>query len=158
MGEVIEFEFVEGGTVYVQVNGVWRCGQVRSISGDNVEVRVESQSDATDEDGFVEWYTLDEVRVTEQESPMTCVTVYAVTRHFGGSEEGGWYWNRREAICSIPLVTAGDIAEIEQVTAFLRPRFTEQGNIYSVRGGVRYDIVAEREPRENEILVSGSYS
>jgi nicotinamidase-related amidase len=31
------------------------------------------------------------------------VNAYSVTRHFGGREEGGWWYNRYEPIASIPV-------------------------------------------------------
>lgn len=85
------------------------------------------------------------------------VTVYVITRHYGGPEEGGWWWNRCGAVASVPLMTPGDPKEVEEVINFLKPRFQDEGNIYSVRGGVEYDIIPESEMNENEILCSGGY-
>lgn len=31
------------------------------------------------------------------------VNVYSVTRHYGGHEEGGWWYNHREPMASIPI-------------------------------------------------------
>lgn len=31
------------------------------------------------------------------------VNAYEVTRHYGGSEEGGWWYNRGEPIASVPI-------------------------------------------------------
>jgi len=31
------------------------------------------------------------------------VNAYSVTRHYGGSEEGGWYYNQYEPLASIPI-------------------------------------------------------
>ena len=32
------------------------------------------------------------------------LNAYSVTRRYGGPEEGGWYYNHREPIASIPIV------------------------------------------------------
>ena len=32
------------------------------------------------------------------------VNVYSVTRHYGGPEEGGWWYNQGEPIASVPVV------------------------------------------------------
>ena len=33
------------------------------------------------------------------------INAYAVTRHYGGPEEGGWWYNQGEPIASVPLET-----------------------------------------------------
>lgn len=56
------------------------------------------------------------------------LNVYAVTRHYGGPEEGGWWFNAGEPLASIPLTnptddqivkrrmaTGGDVATIMDV-------------------------------------------
>lgn len=150
MSSVIEFEFVEGGHVYVLHQDTWTKALVLQFNGDLVQLSVHGED---------RWYPMAEVRVTadEDKDPAPAfVTVYHITRQYGGPEEGGWWWNRTEAVCSVPLLT-GDAEEIETVVAFLRPRFVDKGNIYSVRGGVQYDIIAEAVEREHEQLYSGGY-
>lgn len=79
--------------------------------------------------------------------PVRFVTVYEVTRHSGGPEEGGWWYNWRRPMCSIP--TEGTKADVEAIKAFLAPRFVDEGDIYSVRGGVEYHIETELEAGES---------
>ncbi len=33
------------------------------------------------------------------------INAYAVTRHYGGAEEGGWWYNAGEPIASVPIAT-----------------------------------------------------
>ena len=68
--------------------------------------------------------------------------VYAVTRHYGGSEEGGWWYNTREHILSIPFLECTS-EELDAIHAFLEPRFPNDGDIYSVRGGVEFELLVE---------------
>lgn len=35
--------------------------------------------------------------------PLLYLNVYLVTRHYGGPEEGGWWYNRGEAVASMPV-------------------------------------------------------
>ena len=86
----------------------------------------------------------------EVEKPVCCVTVYAVTRHYGGSEEGGWWYNWYEPVCSVPLLQPGSSEEIEEIRAFLRPRFQNEGDVYSVRGGTAYAFCDEYQSGENK--------
>lgn len=75
--------------------------------------------------------------------PISYVTVYAITRHYGGPEEGGWWYNAHTPVCTVPLVRPGDVKEIEEIIAFLAPRFESEGDIYSVRGGTEIAIYPE---------------
>jgi hypothetical protein len=84
------------------------------------------------------------------EVPVMRVTVYARTRHCGGPAEGGDWYNRIDpAGCSIPLIEPGSEKEVEEVRAFLTPRFPNEGNIYSVLGGVEYEFIAEVNEGDN---------
>lgn len=80
------------------------------------------------------------------ELPCCYVTVYGVTRHYGGPEEGGWWYNWYRDLCSIPLVKPGDRAEILEIVRFLKTKFKDEDDIYSVRGGVLYEFIAEVDP------------
>jgi hypothetical protein len=55
------------------------------------------------------------------------ITAYAVTRHYGGPEEGGWWYN---------WYSIGDAIKKEL-------DYINEGNIYSVLGGVMLDVAAE---------------
>lgn len=76
-------------------------------------------------------------------TPDTMVTVYSCHRVCGGPAEGGDWYNRYDPVVSIPLINPGDREEILEVARFLRKRFPDEGNIYSVLGGVEYHIMSE---------------
>lgn len=105
-------------------------------------------------DSDVEEYYL---KTEEEEVPATSVGVYVTTRHYGGSEEGGWWYNRTVHVLSIPLLEPGSEAEYMEVVAFLRPRFPDQGNIYSVNGGEQYDMRPEHTPGQYADTVRPRY-
>ena len=75
------------------------------------------------------------------------INVYAVTRHFGGPEEGGWWYNAGEILeskqCHPELVNS--------VRAELEAKYADQkeGDIYSVRGGVDIEVQLSDEPGED---------
>lgn len=83
---------------------------------------------------------------TREGDAVTVVNVYEVTRHYGGPEEGGWWYNWRVCVASVPLARCDTV---DSVARWLRVRFPHQGNIYSVRGGVEYDILGEASPAES---------
>lgn len=183
----VETELVVDARVYVRVEGRWSTGVVTDFRGESVQVRFtawnrEEAETSWFEQGevrvispFVErerWARIAscphdheyrerctgcEACAQRVTTPVIGVTVYQVTRHYGGPQEGGWWWNRSEAVCTIPLIRPGDPDEIEEVKAFLAPRFPDEGNISSVRGGVEHHINATITPDEFEVLTSGGY-
>ncbi len=84
------------------------------------------------------------------------VNVYEVVRCYGGPQEGGWWWNHRECIASVP-VCKGE--RPSAVVRRMRRHFADRawGDIYSVRGGLEIDVCLEDEARESECLSSGGY-
>ena len=89
------------------------------------------------------------------------VNVYIVTRHYGGPEEGGWWFNSGEPLASVPVVIgpkppwvcefrstyAPDVSEHDKAiltakTAELEAMFGDEarGDIYSVLGGCEIDV------------------
>jgi len=75
------------------------------------------------------------------------VNVYSVTRHYGGPEEGGWWYDAGEVVASTP---ADNEDEANQLAATCREKFKdmEWGNIYSVNGGVQIRVLVEDQPGE----------
>lgn len=75
------------------------------------------------------------------------VSAYSVTRHYGGAEEGGWWYNWYERLETSPRVPTRKLAHYER-------RFQAKyghlghGNIYSVRGGEKIVVCLERVPGE----------
>lgn len=179
-------ELVVGASVYVRVHERWSQGVILDVSGDHVQVRampwdedvtisdwfemseiridspwVEREKQVQvhehmDADGY-ECDGCDDCLITRS-NPVCFVTVYEGTRHYGGPEEGGWWGNLSHPVCSVPLLRPGCPDEIEEVKAFLKPRFPEDGNIYSMRGGVQYHTVAEVTSGDNAVTSLGSYS
>lgn len=91
-------------------------------------------------------------------STLLYVNAYAVSRHFGGREEGGWWYNAGEPLASIPiramlkLNVDGDVAifpvswnSIKQEVRRLERTFmhVREGDIYSVLGGTELEVQVE---------------
>lgn len=78
------------------------------------------------------------------------VNAYSVSRHFGGHEEGGWYYDVGIPICSVPVREEDEtVIELEKrrITELLGweknpPRLGR----YSVVGGSDFEIYVEDEP------------
>lgn len=72
---------------------------------------------------------------------MKYVNVYSVTRHYGGPEEGGWWYNAGEPIESRLIADEDEAYELRDA---LREKHGEGvGNIYSVLGGVKISIFVQ---------------
>lgn len=87
-------------------------------------------------------------KVDYPEDMKVYVTAYEVTRHFGGHEEGGWWYNNLSAIETIPCKNkySGEIQEDLEEEYENR----KEGNIYSVLGGTDVTVYIEKRPCENE--------
>lgn len=82
------------------------------------------------------------------ENQIVFVNIYEITRHYGGAEEGGWYYNWDECIESIPVKNKfSDLMKEEAIKEF---EGRKHGNIYSVLGGVDIDVRIEKRPKESE--------
>lgn len=81
-------------------------------------------------------------------NPIKWVNVYKITRHYGGSEEGGWYYNWKECVESVEA----DLFELDDVINELQEEYHKQstGDIYSVLGGVLYTVEVESKEAESE--------
>ena len=84
-----------------------------------------------------------------EQRPLAYVSAYTVTRHYGGPEEGGWWFNWNELHCSSP-VTDPEAAHAEGHRFKELFGNLEHGNIYSVLGGTELLITLDREPGEQE--------
>jgi hypothetical protein len=86
------------------------------------------------------------------------VTAYMVTRHYGGPEEGGWWYNLYIATKTkrIPRIyqknTQRALKKIWALADGLKTECSsfEWGNIYHSTGGVAIDVVIENIRHENE--------
>ena len=77
------------------------------------------------------------------------LSVYGVTRHYGGPEEGGWWYNWYRLKETLPF-EENDKTE-EQLRAHLKAKYAdeEEGDIYSVLGGQEVHILVEDDPGES---------
>lgn len=76
------------------------------------------------------------------------ITAYGVTRHYGGHEEGGWWYNWYEPLESQYVPAHAVDARREK----LRRKWTRReafGNIYSMQGGCEIAVHAEGRPGED---------
>jgi hypothetical protein len=82
------------------------------------------------------------------ENTIVYVNVYSVTRHYGGAEEGGWWYNWYECIETYPVKNkAAELIREELEAEHNHKKF---GNIYSVLGGRDIEIYIEETPKESE--------
>jgi hypothetical protein len=76
------------------------------------------------------------------------VNAYRVSRHYGGPEEGGWWYDSGEPLASVPLELDSTQETIQTVrdrlTALLG--WTDSRNRYSVLGGDDFEIYVQSEP------------
>jgi hypothetical protein len=85
---------------------------------------------------------------TVDEAQIVYVNVYSVTRHYGGPEEGGWYYNWDECIETYPCKNkVSDLIQEELENEHNRKKF---GNIYSVLGGRDIEVRIEELPAESQ--------
>ena len=98
-----------------------------------------------------------ETRVDSAEiNPGLWVNVYSVTRHLGGHEEGGWWYNRGKPLASTHVDNEEEARTIRETC---KGSFTELewGNIYSVNGGVQIDVLIEDHPAKEWPLETPHY-
>lgn len=84
------------------------------------------------------------------------VNAYRVTRHYGGPEEGGWWWDRRE--CVETMIATPRTAD--KIRADMEKKWKKEdwGNIYSVLDGAEHQVSVERKPAETEQLGKPDWS
>ncbi len=75
------------------------------------------------------------------------VNVYRVTRHYGGPEEGGWWFNWYECVKSIRVPRENFGYALKEK---LGKEFIGKGNIYSVLGGHDFLIFTENRKAQSE--------
>lgn len=89
------------------------------------------------------------------------LSVYATTRHYGGPEEGGWWFNWDEPILCYAVADGDDDDEVEARREALRAEWSEKiahGDIYSVLDGVDVWVGLESEPFEFRSVERPRYS
>lgn len=75
------------------------------------------------------------------------LNVYDVTRHYGGPEEGGWWYNAGELVETIETTEE----KCDEVRAQLLEKHKDRnyGDIYSSLGGVLLEVQVDDVPGEN---------
>jgi hypothetical protein len=76
------------------------------------------------------------------------LNVYTVSRHYGGPEEGGWYYNQYNCIEVFPV--KNKLADMMREELESEHASKKYGNIYSVLGGRDIDVRLEATPKESE--------
>jgi len=81
------------------------------------------------------------------------ITIYSTTRHYGGPEEGGWWYNWSECLETKSIPNC-DKESLEAVVDSIIERWCKEyeqhhhGNIYSVLGGEEVWITLEHHAGE----------
>jgi len=80
-------------------------------------------------------------------SGLTYINAYVVTRHYGGPEEGGWWFNAGTPLASVPMPADTPESIIQEKINELEELFCEEneGNIYSVLGGQEVRVYQQPE-------------
>jgi len=100
------------------------------------------------------------LEVLDQEDPPLCSTsgeakvkylsVYTITRHYGGPEEGGWWYNTSHLRDTIPFeYSEGAESKLRE---YLKNKWKDEhgGDIYSVLGGSEMEILVEDTPGQHQ--------
>lgn len=80
---------------------------------------------------------------------MKFLNVYSITRHYGGAEEGGWWYNWYECIEVFPVRDKEQGEQLKQ-WLFEQHKGKKRGDIYSVLGGTDVLVYLEDEPKKSE--------
>lgn len=78
------------------------------------------------------------------------VNAYSVSRHWGGPEEGGWWYDAGVPLASVPLKADATQLEIDaekaRLTALIGWDKTPSQGRYSVIGEDDFEVYVEEEP------------
>lgn len=96
---------------------------------------------------------VEEVLPSTQADPQRWLNAYSVSRHYGGPEEGGWYYDVGSLIVSIPIPRGTSDEMIEKLKAVVTevfgwPKEPRQGR-FSVIGGDDFECWIEDAPGDN---------
>ena len=86
------------------------------------------------------------------------VNAYTVTQRYGGPEEGGWWYNHREPVCSVPVHS---LSSAHCLSAFLKREYGRDkqgrypGEILGYVGPNPLDSVDDIEPNDTTGLIEG---
>lgn len=77
------------------------------------------------------------------------INVYGITRHYGGPEEGGWWYDWYHLVKSVPIRN-GKALNMRLIKLMKRYRWNAQGDISSVLGGEQVYIRLEQFVGESQ--------
>ena len=88
------------------------------------------------------------VEVKTDPEMLVFVNVYEIERAYGGSEEGGWWYNTHDCLESVPVANKNS----NKMKEYLEEKYAHvnRGNIYSVLGGAELAVYIERTPCESQ--------
>jgi hypothetical protein len=98
-------------------------------------------------------------RQAKKNARLGVVTVYVCDYCYGGSEEGGWYWTRREKVTSMNARQfKRKQFKLDDNFPFINTGRDLDGKHYSDYGSCEfYETLREKVSGENELLKSGGY-
>lgn len=84
------------------------------------------------------------LRRCECDGRVVWVTAYCVTRHYGGPEEGGWWYDWYESLQAVPVA----VSDIDATITMLRDKYLniEHGDRFSMLGGAAVSVLVDDEP------------
>jgi len=92
--------------------------------------------------------TYEEEDASEPTPTILYVNAYAVSRHYGGPEEGGWWYDSGRVLASVPIsadASDADVATIRKALTGLLgwPKDPPSQGRYSVIGGSDFEVYVE---------------
>jgi hypothetical protein len=132
----------------VAIDNIPRLGQnwfIERCRFCNTEVRKDTFGwiDITDGDGCSDEEAINGVH-DGQKPGMLFVNAYAVTRHYGGREEGGWWFDAGSPLASIPCLTNEQCDEaIQRLRSIFEEEYEALRDRFSVIGEADLRISVE---------------
>ncbi len=82
-----------------------------------------------------------------KENDLCYISLYLTNRHYGGPEEGGWWYNTNHLYLTVPTIFNTDAIN-KIVDNFIKDKVEEElyGDINSVLGGQDGSIIIEKVP------------
>ncbi len=125
---------------------------VKVIYDNKGELAKKMINDIDDANEFMETVDVEEYDYVYEDVPaeqIVYVNCYLIHRHYGGPEEGGWYYNSHRCREVIPVQNQ----YAEQMKNIMQEKYEKNhkhGNIYSVLGGTDVAVYIELEPKQSE--------
>jgi len=82
------------------------------------------------------------------ENQIVFVNVYSITRHYGGPEEGGWWYDWLECIEVFPVKNKA--ADVMADALLEEHAHIVHGDISSVLGGTALQVMIEEHPKQSQ--------